>query len=303
MLSTQIDAIVTISSGEIEADISPTGAGLVALRKVGRDLMPPYEREASAGRYHGSIIAPWANRIEDGQYSFGEENYQLPINEPTRGNALHGFSADVEWSLDFHSPTDARWKCEVGNQPGYPWSLELTAEYSVDDSGVTLRLTTVNLGPGPAPFGAAFHPYFVPGPEPRAQWQLILNAQNVVTPDEERLLPTAHQAVESTLLDFRSGQSAETTFLDHAFGPVTSGVSAVLVSPSGGAIRVAGDRSLPWMQVHTPVGKVHYSRSIVIEPMTSPPNAFASGNDLIELAVGRAHAMKWTIDLSEVSSL
>ena len=37
-------------------------------------------------------------------------------------------------------------------------------------------------------------------------------------------------------------------------------------------------------------------RSLAVEPMTCPPNAFRTGQDLISLDPGRSHTSSWGID-------
>ena len=43
--------------------------------------------------YPSALLAPWVNRVRNGNYSFEGRNYQLPINESNLGNAIHGFLA------------------------------------------------------------------------------------------------------------------------------------------------------------------------------------------------------------------
>src|SRR4051812_21522306 len=59
--------------------------------------------------YKGSLLFPFPNRVKDGNYSFGGETYQLPLNETSRGHALHGllFNADLEVVAQGASATGA----------------------------------------------------------------------------------------------------------------------------------------------------------------------------------------------------
>ena len=41
---------------------------------------------SSAGR--GQVLAPWPNRIEGGTYEWEGETLQLPLTEPSAGNAI-----------------------------------------------------------------------------------------------------------------------------------------------------------------------------------------------------------------------
>jgi aldose 1-epimerase len=54
---------------------------------------------------------------------------------------------------------------------------------------------------------------------------------------------------------------------------------------------------LPWVQVHTAdLPLAEESRlGLAVEPMTCPPDAFNSGEDLVVLAPGEEHKAFWTI--------
>ena len=48
------------------------------------------------------------------------------------------------------------------------------------------------------------------------------------------------------------------------------------------------------------MGKVYTAehlgrRGVAVEPMTCPPDAFNSGRDLVELAVGRTHSFSYAL--------
>ena len=119
-------------------------------------------RPASAGQ----ILAPWPNRIRDGQYTFGARRYQLALTEPARHNAIHGLVNWSRWQLvergrrrgDASSTTCRR-------SPGYPWPLH--AADRVD--GRRRRAAGRPRGhqhrrPSRCPFGFSVHPYLqLPG--------------------------------------------------------------------------------------------------------------------------------------------
>lgn len=59
---------IRIESGDYSAEIRTMGAGLSALRYKGRDLVDPFIPALKPENYRGDVLAPWPNRIEDGQY-------------------------------------------------------------------------------------------------------------------------------------------------------------------------------------------------------------------------------------------
>src|SRR5438034_969248 len=48
------------------------------------------------------ILFPFPNRIRDGRYSWDGKSYQLPLNDPTRLNAIHGFACRHPWRVAGH---------------------------------------------------------------------------------------------------------------------------------------------------------------------------------------------------------
>ena len=88
----------------------------------------------------GQVLIPWPNRIEDGAYEFDGQRHQLPLNEPEARNAIHGL---VRWArVDGRASASADrvvMEHTLHPQPGYPFSLALSIEYALADDG--LRVT------------------------------------------------------------------------------------------------------------------------------------------------------------------
>src|SRR5436305_11719319 len=84
-----------LSLDDQHAVVTEVGAGLRAYSVGDRELLDGYspDRLASSGR--GQLLLPWPNRIRDGIYRLDGREHRLPLNEPERGNAIHGL---VRWS-------------------------------------------------------------------------------------------------------------------------------------------------------------------------------------------------------------
>ena len=54
---------------------------------------------------------------------------------------------------------------ELHPRPGYPFSLELSIEYSLSPAGLRVQTTATNVGAEPCPFGSGAHPYLTIGTE------------------------------------------------------------------------------------------------------------------------------------------
>src|SRR5689334_4100954 len=53
----------------------------------------------SVGSIKGNLLFPFPNRIKEGKYTFGGEQYQLPVNEAIYGHALHGLLSTADFEV------------------------------------------------------------------------------------------------------------------------------------------------------------------------------------------------------------
>jgi aldose 1-epimerase len=121
-----------------------------------------------------------------------------------------------------------------------------------------------------------------------------------VTPD--RLSPVALEMVDDHLgWDFRTPRQVADTFIDHAFTDLArdgEGQARVeLRSAESSGVAMVWGPECPWVQIHTADTKDAATNRIglAVEPMTCAPDAFNSGDGLITLQSGAAHAASWSI--------
>jgi aldose 1-epimerase len=84
-------------------------------------------------------------------------------------------------------------------------------------------------------------------------------------------------------------------FLDYAFTGLPASWTVRLSDPaSGHTAELTSDT--PWMQLYSgnAIGRV----GLAVEPMTCPPNAFVTGENLITLKPGESHTTRYTIRTS-----
>jgi aldose 1-epimerase len=116
-----------------------------------------------------------------------------------------------------------------------------------------------------------------------------------------RSLPIGAAPVTGSEYDYTEGKRIGATVLDTAFGDLErygSGRSHVrLATPDGRQIQVWADDAFHWWQVFTgdTLAAERRRRSVAIEPMTCPPDAFRSGRDVVTLAPGEAWRGHWGI--------
>ena len=111
--------------GDQRAVVTEVGAGLRAYSAGGREVLDGYPLDALADSGRGQVLIPWPNRIRDGAYRLDGREHQLPLNEPERGNAIHGLVRWSSWAATERSGERIALEHVLHPQPGYPFTLEL----------------------------------------------------------------------------------------------------------------------------------------------------------------------------------
>ncbi|WBC10634.1 aldose 1-epimerase family protein [Micromonospora sp. WMMA1947] len=291
----------TIAADGHEAVVVEVGGGLRAYRYDGVDHLDGYAEDEVCPGSAGQVLAPWPNRIRDGIYTVGERSLQLDLTEPERHNALHGLVNWVRWQPIEQSADSVTIGYDLPPSPGYPWALRLRARWSVGPDGLRAEHEATNLADEPAPFGFSVHPYLQLPKVGVDELRLHLPARRRVLVDS-RLLPVAAAEVAGSEYDFTSPRPIGDLVLDTAFGDVErdadGGSAAVLSAPDGSSgLRIWADREFGWWQVFTgdTLGGERHRRSVAVEPMTCPPDAFRSGKDLIMLEPGQTWRGAWGV--------
>ncbi|MGC5032897.1 aldose 1-epimerase family protein [Micromonospora sp. DT229] len=291
----------TISAAGHEAVIVEVGGGLRAYRQDGVEHLDGYGTDEVCPGSAGQVLAPWPNRIRDGDYTFDGQSLQLNITEPERGTAIHGLVNWSAWHLIEQRPDEVTIGFDLPPQPGYPWPLRLRTRWSVGPDGLRAEHEVTNIGGQSAPFGFSVHPYLqLPGVSVE-EIALQVPAQTRVVVDG-RLLPVGVTPVSGTEYDYTQPRRIGDAVLDTAFGQVDrddDGGSAVTLSgpEATSGLRIWADAQFGWWQVYTgdTLTGERFRRSVAVEPMTCPPDAFRSGRDLIVLAPGDTWRGVWGI--------
>jgi aldose 1-epimerase len=116
-----------------------------------------------------------------------------------------------------------------------------------------------------------------------------------------RGLPVDALAVEGTDYDFRDARAIGTAKLDNAFTTLShegDGVACVVLRDpeSNASITLWVDDAYPYLMIFTGDTLPDVNRrSVAVEPMTCPPNAFRNGTDVIALEPGASWTGAWGI--------
>ena len=277
-----------ISGGGYRAVVTEGGATLRLLEHDGRPLLDGFGEDEMPNVGRGQMLMPWPNRIRDGRYSFGDRDLQLSLSEAARGNASHGLVRWAAWSLEELSSASVSLTYRLMAQSGYPWTVDLHVLYDLSADGLTVTQTATNLSSSPAPYASGAHPYLRVGSGGVDDWELTVPASSRLLVDEQ-LIPVGSESVEGTPYDFRISRPVRDTVVDHAFGDLdrdSSGVATVTVRDpsSGDGVALWMDDRHHWIQVFTAELDPVPRQAVAVEPMTSPPDAFRSGTDLVVLA-------------------
>jgi len=283
--------------------VTEVGATLRTYLVGGRPAILGFDEGQLATHARGQLLMPWPGRVGDGRYRWGEVDHQLPLDEPEFGNAIHGLARWVNWVSVAHSDGRLGMRHRLHPRDGYPFCLDLVATFGLEETGLEVTLAATNLGDGPAPFGAGAHAYLTVGAAAIDGWRLRLPAETVLHADR-RMLPGARGPVQGTELDFRVARPIGPTRLDTAFTDLVRDpdgcVRVSLESSHGRRLVLWADRGFPWLLLYSGDGLLpgERRRGLAVEPMTCPPDALRSGEDVITLEPGEMTTARWGIDVT-----
>lgn len=292
-----------IRAGELRAVITDAGAGLRRLHHGDLALIDGFAADEQCPGAHGQLLIPWPNRVDGGRYTFNGEPHQLDITEPAGGNAIHGLVRWAAWDVRSHEEGRVELTYRLHGQPGYPYVLDLAASYTLySPTDLTVWTSATNVGSVPAPYGYGAHPYLTVG-TPTIDDCLLTVPAATRLPIDDRDIPTGREPVSGTPYDFMEPRRVGDVWLNHAYTDLVRDsdgrARTRLESPEGTtAVSLWVDESFGWLQLFTGDALPQPERrrtGLAVEPMSCPPNAFVSGEDVIALEPGETAAGSWGI--------
>lgn len=286
-----------IRHGDHAATITEVGATLREYTVARRDVVHPYPEDGMPPAGNGAVLAPWPNRLRDGQYTHDGTELQLPIDEPARMTALHGLVRWQRWTPVEQSDSAVTLEHALVPTPGYPFFLRVTITYALSDAGLRVHVVAENEGEATLPYGIGFHPWLSPGGAALDDCTLRLDAATRVTVDE-RMLPVGTEPAAGKL-DFRTPSTLRGVALDDAYVDVIrddDGLAWIqLAAPDGRTAAVWMDESMDTFQVCTGDELVPAANrtGLAAEPMSCIADAFRTGDRLVHLTSGERHEVTW----------
>ena len=225
------------------------------------------------------ILFPWPGRIAGARFSFEGREYRVPVNEPARGHAIHGFACERPFRVTRRGPYFVATILDSSEHRDlesiWPWPFTLEIDYEVGN-GIRLKARITNTGDSAMPFGFGAHPYFhAPlGPNgSRDAMQIQLDA-DARWPLDASMVPTGVAEPLVGKYDLRTPRAIGNDTYDDAFrlAPASNDkLRARLIDPSmNSALEIRADAAFSDFVVFAPPN----SPVVALEPYTCAPDAF-----------------------------
>lgn len=208
------------------------------------------------------IMAPFANRIAGGRFSWAGEDHAIPMNRPEAQVAIHGFARERMWQVTGSDEASITLQQREAS-PQHPWRYlaQMSARLSAD--GITLALSLTSEAESPLPFGFGLHPYFPRKPDTA----ISFTAAGTFTSDAASFPVPPLRA----LAGMGAGQPAPLSAyegLDQFFAGWAPAEAEILQPSSRTCIRLTGGGAFRHLHVFVPQGREVFC----IEPVSHAPD-------------------------------
>lgn len=274
--------------------------GLVLRSKVSRELRVVQPHRTG---HKGGLMVPFANRVRDGRYTFGERVHQLNCNwnererRMTRSgrHAIHGLLPNdmkvASVVVTEHGAALTLSHIFDGSDPGYPFKLELRVTYTLDAAGFAIRVEARNaMSVDPCPFMVGWHPWFCVSDVGDAivafDSRSGFNRSEHPEHPERDSIPTG-SACRSE--DFTRGAPLGTAFWDDGFKALGS-ITAVPKLKTRIVDGKSKDVAVLWQEAQCRFIQIYTGEReagvVAVEPMSGCTNCFNNGDGLVVLQAG-----------------
>ncbi len=232
--------------------------------------------------FKSAKMSPFVCRLKNGRYQWNDE--QLTVNSFFLGDhALHGLLYDAVHTIhDKGADSSSAWVVfehhYAGTDQGYPFEYTLLVKWELSAGNcLTVTTTATNHSSITIPFSDGWHPYFTTG-ENVDDCTIQFNSDRKLVFDAD-LLPTGAEEKDDRFLN---GSSLQGITLDNSF--VLPNDEPGYCELKSKQVRIIVEPLLhyPYLQVYTP----EHRKSIAIENLSSAPDAFNNGMELVQLHPG-----------------
>jgi aldose 1-epimerase len=180
------------------------------------------------------ILFPFPNRIRDGRFSWEDKTYQLPTNDSSGKNAIHGFVCQRPWRVvDQGADANSAWV--TGEFQGsrdapeamslWPADYQIAVTYRLHPNVLEVTAEVSNEDNKELPYGLGYHPYVSLSPFGGQETEIKLAAQKLWELADN--LPTGRKISLDSKRDMRLGRRYAELELDDVFTDLESLPKAV----------------------------------------------------------------------------
>jgi aldose 1-epimerase len=289
-----------LAHGDQRAIVTEVGATLREYTKAGIEVIEGFGEDEMATGAHGQLCFPWPNRLRTGSWCFSGREARAPLDEPERGNAIHGLVRHRPFRVDGVAQNRVALSLLVHPEPGYPFLALVEVAFHLGALGLTVTTTVTNADRVPLPFGLGFHPYLATPTHGLERAILSVPGGGVVDVDEHgRPSRATRPAIDEA--DWREPREVGDAELDVTFCDLVrddSGwATARLAEEDAGVVELSVDRTFPYLQVFTgdTLDASRRRTAVSVEPMTCPPDALRTGKDLVVLEPDQRWTGSWRV--------
>ena len=237
--------------------------------------------------YPSSILFPFANRINDGQFNFNGSNYKLQCNEKQLNNAIHGLVYNKAFLVDelkkFENHAEIKLYYEELNPPtGYPFKFRVELTYKLTNEFLSLKINVINLDDRKLPFTVGWHPYFKSVDLDKSKIQF----------DCTKKIKCNKNNIALGFEPFNSKMplSLRKRRFDDAF--VLENPDVKFFTPEYDLVLKSSEKE-SFLQLYTPIN----TNAIAIEPMTGVSDSFNNKIGLKKLSPGQSYSIEWQVSI------
>lgn len=240
----------------------------------------PYQQS-----YAGSILFPFANRIQNGTYQFKDETYHLSCNEIDKGNAIHGLIYNKKFEVfnsnESEDANEITLIYEEKDPPkGFPFLFQVKLIYTLTNLQLSLKVEVQNTGAKAFPFNLGWHPYFYCDDFDTSF--LSFNSHKVVIMNEKMIALGINERLIENPFSLKNKE------LDDCY--VLNGREVSFFTPNY-KIELQGFPKSNFLQLYTPPNE----NRIAIEPMTGISDSFNHKKGLQMLKPKKIKSETWVI--------